>query len=75
MWAGEQTKEKSQNGCHFRCIRQNDFKSNQHIAEAYVHIHTKYEVYMTICMDKIANQNKKCYLKYLCQNDLKSNQH
>ena len=58
VWAGQQTKEKYQNGCHLKNTSQNNQKSNQHIARAHVNIHTKYEVSVTIYVDRRANQRK-----------------
>ena len=39
---------KVQTGCHFKTICQNYSESNQHKLGAYVHIHTKYKVSMTV---------------------------
>ena len=58
MWAGEQIKEKYQNDYHLKSISQNSQKSNQHIVGINVHIHTKYEVSMTINVGRRANQRK-----------------
>ena len=58
MWAGEQIKEKYQNGCHLKTIGQNNQKSNQRIVGINVNIHTKYEVSMTIYMGRRANQRE-----------------
>ena len=60
MWAGEQIKEKYQNGCHLKTISQNNQKCNQHIVGANVHIHNKYKVsvkYQNCCHLKITSQN------------------
>ena len=58
MWAGEQIYEKYQNGSHLKTISQKNQKSNQHIAGAYVNIHTKYEVSMFMYAGRTANQWK-----------------
>ena len=58
MWAGEQIKEKHQNGCHLKTISQNNQKCNQHIVGVYVRIHNKYKVSVTIYVDGRANQRK-----------------
>ena len=58
MWAGEQIKEKYQNGCHLKTLSQNNQKHNQHIVGAYVHNHNKYKVSVTIYVDRRANQRK-----------------
>ena len=58
MWAGEQIKEKYQNTCHLKTIGQNNQKSNQHIVGISMNIHTKYEVSITIYVDRRANQRK-----------------
>ena len=55
MWAGEQIKEKYQNGFHLKTTSDNSQKSNQHTAGINVNIHTKYEVSMTIYVDRRAN--------------------
>ena len=57
--AGQQIKEKYQNGCHLKTINHNDQKSNQHIAGAHVNIHTKYESSVTIHVDRRGNQRKE----------------
>ena len=44
VWEGQQIKEKYQNGFHLKTISHNNQKSNQHIAGAFVNIHTKCEV-------------------------------
>ena len=41
-----------------KTISQNNQKCNQHIVEAYVHIHNKYKVSVTIYVDRRANQRK-----------------
>ena len=58
MYAEEQIKEKYQNGCHLKTVRQNNPKSNQHIAEINVNIHTKYEVSITIYVGRRVYQRK-----------------
>ena len=58
MWAGEQIKEKYQNGCHLKTISQNHQNSDHHIVGACVHIHNKYKVSMTIYVDSRANKKK-----------------
>ena len=58
MWAGEQIKEKYQNGCHLKTISQNNQKCNQFTVSAHVHIHNKYKVSVTIYVDRRANQRK-----------------
>ena len=58
MWAGEQIKEKNQNGYHLKTINQNHQKCNQHIVGAYVHIHNKCKVSVTIYVDRGVNQRK-----------------
>ena len=45
------------NGCHFKTTSQNDQKSNQQRGP-FMHMHTRYEVSMTICMGRRANQRK-----------------
>ena len=46
---------KVQTGCHFKTIGQNYSKSNQYILGAYVDIHTKYKVSMTVYVGRRAN--------------------
>ena len=58
MWAEEQIKEKYQNGCHLKIISQKNPKSNQHVLEINVNIHTKYEVSVAIYVARRANQRK-----------------
>ena len=58
MWVGEQISEKYQNGCHSKTISQNNQKSNQDIVGINVNVHTKYDVSMTIYVDRRANQRK-----------------
>ena len=58
MWAGEQIKKKYQNSFHLKTISRNNQKSNQHILGKNMNIHTKYEVSMTIYVDRRANQRK-----------------
>ena len=41
-----------------RAKRQNNQESNQHILGINVNINTKYEVSLTICVDRTANQRK-----------------
>ena len=48
MWAGEQIKEKYQNGCHLKTTSQNHSIFNVHLWETYVHKCTKYEVSKSI---------------------------
>ena len=58
MCAGEQIKEKYQNGCHLKTVSQNNQKSNQHILGTDMNMHTKYEVSITIYVGRRANQRK-----------------
>ena len=58
MWAGEQIKEKYQNGCHLKTTSQNNQKRYQHVPGINMNIHIKYEVTMTIYVGKRANQRK-----------------
>ena len=51
IWICKQIKEKYQNGCHL--------KSNDHILEAYVHIHVKDEVSVANFMDRRAKKKEK----------------
>ena len=55
MWAGEQINEKYQHGCHLETISQNNQKINQHIVGINVHVHTKYEVSLTVYVGRRAN--------------------
>ena len=48
-------KEKYQNGCNLETIHQNDLISTQHLARAYVHIHTNYKVSKTVYEGRRAN--------------------
>ena len=70
---GEQIKEKYQYGYHLKTVCQNDQKSNQHTSGAHAHIHTKYEVPMTIfhqlSIDIKEKYQNGCHLKTLSQND------
>ena len=66
MWAGEHIKEMYQNSCHLKTISQNNRKTNQHIVRINMNIHTKYEVSITIYVDRRAHQRKIpkiCHLK------------
>ena len=43
-WAGQQIKEKYQNGCHLKTTSQNHQIFDKHVWRTYVHMYTKYEV-------------------------------
>ena len=58
MGAGEQIKEKYQNGFHLKTTSQNNQNCNQHIVGINENIHTKCEVSMTIYVGWRANQGK-----------------
>ena len=47
MWAGQQIKEKYQNGCYLKTTGQNHQLIDVHIWDTHVHMHTKYEAAMS----------------------------
>ena len=52
-------KEKNQNHCYLKTISQIGYKSNQHILEHYMHIHTKDKVCMTIYFEPSIDSKPK----------------
>ena len=47
VWAGQQIKDKYQNGCHLKIPSQNHKIFDVHVSGTHVHMYTKYEVSMS----------------------------